>query len=55
MLRVVTDVHAVVLCTVGFLPLELSVEHLFWSGQDVPYTAQSAWGGVDMPADHARL
>ena len=41
------------LCTAGFLPLGLPCEHPFWSDPDELYTAQKAWGGIDIPSDHA--
>lgn len=41
------------LCAVGFLPLGLSPQHPFWSGDAVPWTAQRIWSGEDAPADHA--
>ncbi len=41
------------LCTVGFLPLGLPPRDPFWSGEDLPWTAQRVWSGEDLPADHA--
>jgi len=41
------------LCATAFLPLGLPPEHPFWSDRDRPWTAQSAWAGHDLPADHA--
>jgi hypothetical protein len=41
------------LCLCAFLPLGLAKESRFWSDGDAPWTAQKAWAGVDMPADHA--
>lgn len=41
------------LCTVGFLPLGLSPEHDFWSGEPRPWTAQRVWAGDDWPRDEA--
>ena len=41
------------LCTAGFVALGLPDEHPFWSAPDELYTAQKAWSGLDIPADHA--
>ena len=41
------------LCTNAFLPLGLAPEDPFWSDPDSPFTGQRAWGGVDLPTDHA--
>jgi len=41
------------LCSAAFLPLGLSPEHRFWARPDIAWTAQKAWRGEDMPADHA--
>lgn len=41
------------LCATVLLPLGLTPEHPFWSAPPAPWTAQKAWGGVDMDADHA--
>jgi hypothetical protein len=41
------------LCAVGFLPLGLPPDDDFWQAPDQPWTAQKAWGGMDLPADHA--
>jgi hypothetical protein len=41
------------LCTAAFLPLGLSAADGFWSGPAMPWTSVKAWGGVDLPADHA--
>jgi len=41
------------LCATAFLPLGLSESDPFWTSPSVPFTAQKAWGGVDLPADHS--
>lgn len=41
------------LCSVGLLPLGLPAENEFWSAPAQPWTAVKAWGGVDLPTDHA--
>lgn len=41
------------LCSVALLPLGLPASDPFWSAPDAPWTAVKAWGGVDLPADHA--
>jgi hypothetical protein len=41
------------LCTTGFLPLGLSPEDEFWSGEDKSWTWKKVWAGENLPADHA--
>ena len=41
------------LCSAVFLPLGLDVTNSFWVGQREPWTAQKAWSGDDVAADHA--
>lgn len=41
------------LCAAAWLPLGLSAQDAFWSAPAQPWTAQKAWNGVDIPADHA--
>lgn len=41
------------LCLTAFLPLGLPPANPFWSGADEPTTAELAWSGRDLPADHA--
>jgi hypothetical protein len=41
------------LCTAGLLPLGLPPEDVFWSDPPRPWTSQRAWGGGELPADHA--
>lgn len=41
------------LCATAFLPLGLPASDPFWNDPSVPFTGQKAWGGVDLPADHA--
>jgi len=41
------------LCTAGFLPLGLSQENEFWSGEDRPWTWKKIWSGENMTIDHA--
>jgi prolyl-tRNA synthetase len=36
-----------------FLPLGLPAADPFWSAPAMPITQERAWGGVDLPADHA--
>ena len=44
---------SVYLCTGGLLPLGLPPEDPFWADAALPWTAQRAWSGVNIPADHA--
>lgn len=44
---------SVYLCSAIFLPLGLPDTDEFWSAPAMPWTAVKAWGGQDMPADHA--
>jgi len=44
---------SVYLCTNLFLPLGLGEDNVFWSAPAQPWTAVKAWGGTDLPADHA--
>ncbi len=41
------------LCASVFLPLGLPAEDRFWAGPEMPWTAQKAWSGEDVRADHA--
>jgi hypothetical protein len=41
------------LCASAFLPLGLPAEDRFWAGPETLWTAQKAWSGADVPADHA--
>ncbi|SPE22856.1 conserved exported hypothetical protein [Candidatus Sulfotelmatomonas gaucii] len=41
------------LCAAAWLPLGLPVTDEFWSAPAEPWTAQKAWGGVNIKADHA--
>jgi hypothetical protein len=41
------------LCLNAFLPLGLSPQHEFWNAPAAPWTAQKAWAGEDLLADHA--
>jgi hypothetical protein len=41
------------LCTVGLLPLGLPASDPFWVDPPLPWTSVKAWGGQDLPADHA--
>ncbi len=41
------------LCANAFLPLGLPASDPFWSAPDAPYTSQKAWGGTNIPTDHA--
>jgi hypothetical protein len=41
------------LCSTAFLPLGLPPTDPFWADSAEPWTSQKAWGGVDLPADHA--
>ncbi len=41
------------LCSGALLPLGLPADDAFWTGDALPWTSQKAWGGVDLPADHA--
>jgi hypothetical protein len=41
------------LCTVGLLPLGLPPEDEFWQSAPRDWTARMAWGGQDLPVDHA--
>lgn len=41
------------ICSNALLTLGLPASHPFWSAPDEPWTQVKAWGGVDMPGDHA--
>jgi hypothetical protein len=41
------------LCSTAFLPLGLPASDPFWSDPATDWTARKAWGGQDLPADHA--
>ena len=41
------------LCSTGLLPLGLPRSDPFWSNPPLPWTAQKAWSGQPVPADHA--
>lgn len=41
------------LCAAAWLPLGLPPRDAFWSAPAEPWTAQKAWNGTDIPADHA--
>ena len=41
------------LAATAFLPLGLPAADPFWSAPAMPTTQERAWGGVDLPADHA--
>ena len=41
------------LCSVIFAPLGLPSTDAFWSGPPKPWSAQRAWSGQDLSADHA--
>jgi hypothetical protein len=41
------------LCTAGFLPLGLSPEDGFWSGEDKLWTWKKIWQGENLNCDHA--
>ena len=41
------------LCSAALLPLGLPADDPFWTGPALPWTSQRAWGGADLPADHA--
>lgn len=41
------------LCSVAWLPLGLAQSDRFWSGPETAWTQRLAWGGQDLPADHA--
>ena len=41
------------LCSAALLPLGLPETDAFWTDPSLPWTAQKAWGGVNLPADHA--
>jgi len=40
-------------CAAAWLPLGLAARDEFWSAPAEPWTAQKAWGGVNIDADHA--
>ena len=44
---------SVYLCAAGLLPLGLPPSDPFWADPPAQWTSQKAWGGVDMPTDHA--
>lgn len=41
------------LCSAAWLPLGLQASDEFWSAPAEPWTAQKAWGGVNLKNDHA--
>jgi hypothetical protein len=41
------------LCSAAWLPLGLDASDEFWSAPPQPWTSRKAWGGVDIPTDHA--
>ena len=41
------------LCAVGLLPLGLPPSDPFWQAPAADWTSKKAWGGQDLPADHA--
>lgn len=41
------------LCTAVYLPLGLPPEDEFWTGEDVMWSSQKVWSGVDVERDHA--
>ncbi len=41
------------LAATAFLPLGLPATHAFWTEAEQPTTQERAWGGIDLPADHA--
>jgi hypothetical protein len=41
------------LCAAGLLPLGLPANDPFWTSPARPWTSQKAWGGTDLPVDHA--
>jgi len=41
------------LCAAGLLPLGLPPSDPFWAEPPALWTSQKAWGGVDIPTDHA--
>ncbi|MDE3105207.1 MAG: DUF2264 domain-containing protein [Acidobacteriota bacterium] len=41
------------LCSAVWLPLGLPASHAFWTAAPAPWSAQRAWGGEDVAADHA--
>jgi hypothetical protein len=40
-------------CTWAMLPLGLPATDRFWAAPAAPWTAKKAWGGEDIPTDHA--
>lgn len=44
---------SVYLCAAGLLPLGLPPSDPFWGEPPALWTSQKAWGGVDIPTDHA--
>ena len=41
------------LCAAGLLPLGLPPSDPFWADPPAMWTSQKAWGGMDIPTDHA--
>lgn len=41
------------LCAAAWLPLGLPAKDPFWADPAAPWTAKKAWGGQEVPADHA--
>lgn len=46
-------VGSLYLCLAVFVPLGLCVEHDFWAGEELDWTAKKLWSGQNMPCDHA--
>ncbi|MNL44359.1 hypothetical protein D3C87_1669290 [compost metagenome] len=40
------------MATLGFLPLGLPADNVFWTDAPAPWTAQKAWGGQPFKKDH---
>lgn len=47
------SIGSLYLCSAIFLPLGLSPDHPFWSGDDKKWTSQKIWGGENVQGDHA--
>jgi hypothetical protein len=41
------------LCSVGFLPLGLPADDVFWTGKAEDWSGKKAWSGGLYPEDHA--
>lgn len=46
-----TNTGSLYMASLGFLPLGLSISHLFWTSQSEPWTSQKIWAGANIDVD----